>query len=200
MRRGRSRGQSMVELAILLPILVTLFLGSWTAADLISDNNAAAQASRAGARLAAELGNGGWKSGAGSSGCQTSGTDPCKIDVQIVDQVLPIVSPKLTNAVVKEIDIYQPNGSGSSCTFSSGTCPLDNGDYKSPELIDVYNVSITGVATLASWSFGLDKRGQTHPNEDELGVRIVFQYTSPTMSVFTQKDSQYSVVRLAPVA
>ncbi len=82
MRRGGSRGQSMVELAILLPILVTLFLGSWTAADLISDNNAAAQASRAGARFAAELGNGGWKSGAGASGCQTGGTDPCKLDAR----------------------------------------------------------------------------------------------------------------------
>lgn len=199
MRRGRSRGQSMVELAILLPILVTLFLGSWTAADLISDNNAAAQASRAGARFAAELGNGGWKSGAGSSGCQTSGTDPCKIDVQIVDQVLPIVAPKLTNATVTEIDIYQPSGSGNSCTFASGTCPPNNGAYTSGELIDVYNVS-AGIATLASWSFGLDKRGQSHPTEDELGVRVVFHYTSPTMTVFTQTDSQYSVVRLAPVA
>jgi Flp pilus assembly protein TadG len=190
----------MVELAILLPILVTLFLGSWTAADLIADNNAAAQATRAGARLAAELGNGGWKAGAGASGCQTSGTDPCKLDVQIIDQVLPIVSPKLTNAVVQEIDIYQPSGSGSSCTFSSGSCPLTNGDYKSPELIDVYTVNTSGVATRVSWSYGLDKRSQTHPNEDELGVRLVFQYTSPTMTVFTQKDSQYSVVRLAPAA
>jgi len=200
MRRERSRGQSMVELAILLPILVTLFLGSWTAADLISDNNAAAQASRAGARLAAELGNGGWKSGAGSSGCQVSGTDACALDTQIVDQVLPIVAPKLTNATVTEIDIYQPSGSGNSCTFSSGTCPPNNGAYTAGELIDVYTVS-AGVATRqAGGTFGLDKRGQTHPTEDELGVRVVFHYTSPTMTVFTQTDSQYTVVRLAPVA
>jgi Flp pilus assembly protein TadG len=197
--RRRSRGQSMVELAILLPILVTLFLGSWTAADLISDNNAAAQATRAGARLAAELGNGGWKSGAGASGCQTSGIDPCKLDIQIVDQVLPIVSPKLTNAIVTEIDIYQPSGSGNGCTFSSGSCPPNNGAYCCGELIDVYTVS-GGVATRSSATYTLDKRGQTHPNEDELGVRLVFQYTSPTMTVFSQTDSQYSVVRLAPVA
>ena len=46
-------------MALLLPVLMLLFLGSWTAANLIDDNNAAAQATRAGARLAAELGNGG---------------------------------------------------------------------------------------------------------------------------------------------
>jgi len=191
----------MVELAILLPILVTLFLGSWTAADLIADNNAAAQASRAGARFAAELGNGGWKSGAAASGCQKSGTDACKLDIQIVDQVLPIVSPKLTNAVITEIDIYQPSGSGNSCTFNSGSCPPNNGAYISGEPIDIFLIS-GGVATQnpSPGTFGLNLRGQTHPNEDELGVRVVFQYTSPTMKVFTQQQSQYTVVRLAPVA
>ena len=31
----------MVEMALLLPVLMLLFLGSWTAANLIDDNNAA---------------------------------------------------------------------------------------------------------------------------------------------------------------
>ena len=48
----------MVEMAMLLPVLMLIFLGAWTAANLIDDNDAAAQATRAGARLAAELGNG----------------------------------------------------------------------------------------------------------------------------------------------
>jgi len=56
--RDTRRGQAMVEMALLLPVLMLLFLGSWTAANLIGDNNAAAQATRAGARLAAEIGNG----------------------------------------------------------------------------------------------------------------------------------------------
>ena len=49
--RDTRRGQAMVEMALLLPVLMLLFLGSWTAANLIDDNNAAAQATRAGARL-----------------------------------------------------------------------------------------------------------------------------------------------------
>ncbi len=65
-------------------------------------------------------------------------------------------------------------------------------------------MSTTSAQGLRLWpalgAFGLDMRGQTHPNEAELGVRVVFHYTSPTMTVFTQTDSQYSVVRLAPVA
>src|ERR1700680_2602415 len=189
MRRRRSRGQSMVELAILLPILVTLFLGSWTAADLIADNNAAAHASPAGARFAAEPGNGGRTSGAAASGCQKSGTDACKLDLQTVDQVLPIVSQKLTNAVVQEIDIYQPSGSGNSCTFSSGSCPPNNGAYISGEPIDIFLIS-GGVATQtpSPGTFALALRGQTHPNEADLGVRVVFQYTSPIMKVFTQQQ------------
>jgi hypothetical protein len=36
----------MVELAILLPFMMLLFLGSWTAADLIGDNDTALQATR----------------------------------------------------------------------------------------------------------------------------------------------------------
>jgi hypothetical protein len=42
-------------------------------------------------------------------------------------------------------------------------------------------------------------RLQTHPFEAELGVRLVFKYTSPTLTMFTQTDTQYTVVRLAPM-
>ena len=51
--------RGMGELARLLPERLLMFLGAWTASNLIDDNIAAAQATRAGARLAAELGNGG---------------------------------------------------------------------------------------------------------------------------------------------
>jgi Flp pilus assembly protein TadG len=212
--RDTRRGQAMVEMAMLLPVLLLLFLGAWTAANLIDDNNSAAQATRAGARLAAELGNAGWPNNT-TTGCQANKADPCQIDKDIIDQVLPIVSPQLTNAKVIEIDIYQPNGCIGVTPFAAGTCPPNNGAYCTAgpapvnsytpvclgvtELIDSY--SVIGVnPTLISATFPLSARGQSHPAEAELGVRLVFTYTSPTLSFFTQTDTQYTVMRLAPTS
>ncbi len=197
--RDTRKGQAMVEMAMLLPVLMLIFLGAWTAANLIDDNDAAAQATRAGARLAAELGN-----------ASSLGLTQAQVDRDIIDQVLPIVSPQLTNAVVTEIDIYQPNGCTGTTPFSSGTCPPNNGAYCSTvttpscspsENIDSYTVTNNvASATCSPCTYTLALRLQTHPNEAELGVRLIFKYTSPTLSFFTQTDSQYTVMRLAPTS
>jgi Flp pilus assembly protein TadG len=184
------KGQALVEMALLLPVLLMLFLGSWTASNLIDDNNAALQATRAGARLAAELGNGG-----------SGGATQVQIDTDILDQVYPIVSPQLTNAKVTEIDIYQPSGCTGITPFSSGTCPPNNGAYTPGELIDTYIVSGDVVSSsCGTCTFTLSNRGQAHPNEAEIGIRLKFTYTSPTLTFFTQADSQYTVMRLAPTS
>ena len=216
MRRHDTRsGQAMVEMALLLPVLLLLFLGAWTAANLIDDNNAAAQATRAGARLsAAELSSGGYPTRI-TRGVPGDQRRSCQIDKDIIDQVLPIVSPQLTNAKVIEIDIYQPFGCIGITPFASGTCPPNNGAYCSPafvnsytpicaggvtEYVDKYTVTGLTFSLSGSATFPLDKRGQTHPAEAELGVRLVFTYTSPTLSFFTQTDTQYTVMRLAPTS
>ena len=203
-RNDGRRGQAMVEMAFLLPVLMILFLGSWTAANLIDDNNASAQATRAGARLAAELGNG-----------SAFSLTQAQVDRDIIDQVLPIVSPQLTNAKVTEIDIYQPNGCIGTTPFSAGTCPPNNGAYCTTALVNSWTPVCAGVTepidsytvtnNVASFpcttcTFTLALRGQTHPNEAELGVRLVFKYTSPTLTFFTQTDTQYTVMRLAPTS
>jgi Flp pilus assembly protein TadG len=188
--RDARKGQAMVEMALLLPVLMLLFLGSWTAANLIDDNNAAGQATRAGARLGAELGNG-----------AALGLTQAQIDRDILDQVNPIVSPQLTNAAVTEIDIYQPSGCIGTTPFAPGTCPPNNGAYTAGELIDTYTVSGGVVAgSCGTCTFTLANRSQVHPNEAELGVRLVFKYTSPALTFFTQTDSQYTVMRLAPTS
>jgi len=189
-RRGARSGQAMVEMALLLPVLLLLFLGAWTASNLIDDNNVALQATRAGARLAAELGNGG-----------SSGATQGQLDTDILDQVYPIVSPQLTNAKVTEIDIYQPSGCVGTTPFVAGTCPPNNGAYTAGELIDTYTVTAGVVASsCGTCSFTLANRSQVHPSEAEIGVRLKFTYTSPTLRFFTQTDSQYTVMRLAPTS
>jgi hypothetical protein len=207
----------MVELAIILPLMILLFLGSWTAADLIADNDTALQATRAGARFAAELGN---TAPSGTAvNCTpllTNDQETCTVDMDIINQMLPIVNGKMPNAVVKEIDIYEPNGGGGvgnpGCTtFSAGTCPPNNGAYSSTlnEPINVYTVSGTTVTAPTIYAsscvstpidcYTLGQRYQTQPDESELGVRIVFSYTSPSLRMFTwTADTQYTVLRLSP--
>jgi Flp pilus assembly protein TadG len=202
--RDTRRGQAMVEMAMLLPVLMILFLGAWTASNLIDDNDAAAQATRAGARLAAELGN-------GASG----GLTQTQVDTDIIDTTLPIVIQQQTNSTLLEIDIYQPNGCTGTTPFASGTCPPNNGAYCTSSLVNAYTPVCAGVTepidsyTVTSGAavfpcttctYTLALRDQTHPNESELGVRLVFKYTSPTIKFFTQTDTQYTVMRLAPTS
>ena len=126
------------------------------------------------------------------------------------------MSPQLTNATVTEIDIYQPSGCTGTTPFAAGTCPPNNGAYCTAghrdqlvhtgvpgvtELIDTYTVTGGVVASSCGTApYTLANRSQTHPNEAELGVRLVFKYTSPTLTFFTQTDSQYTVMRLAPTS
>jgi hypothetical protein len=192
----------MVELAIILPFMMLLFLGSWTAADLIGDNDTALQATRTGARYAAELGNSLPGEQDTATICVgTSDPDTCTVDQDIISQMLPVVNGSMPNAVVSEIDIYQPGGSGNDCTFGVAGCP-PSGAYQSSapaDPVDIYGISANAVSSLpATYGYPLDQRSETHPFEAELGVRITFTYTSPTLSLFTQTDHQYTVVRLAP--
>jgi hypothetical protein len=194
----------MVELAVLLPLMVLLFLGGWTAADLIGDNDTALQATRAGARYAAELGNDGYPSV--TAACQSGfNANPCAADQAIIQQMVPILAGTMPNAVITEIAIYEPTSCTNGGLFGTGTpdtssgCPPNNGAYTSGENIDVYT-PVAGVWTLQGTAeYTLALRNQVHPNESELGVLIQFTYTSPTLSVFTHSnDTQYTVVRLSP--
>ena len=107
MRTSRGTGQAMVELAILLPVLMIIFLGSWTAAAWIGDNDTALQADGR-ARYAAELG-GATPASVTFANCNvapaSSSPDTCQVDVNIVQEVLPILNTNMPNAVVSEIDI-----------------------------------------------------------------------------------------------
>ncbi len=62
-RRASRRGQALVELTLIIPILALLFMGVSTTATFLGDAQIAGQAIKAGARLAAEDGNAGYVAG-----------------------------------------------------------------------------------------------------------------------------------------
>jgi Flp pilus assembly protein TadG len=206
-RRAQKRGQSLVELAILLPVLLLLFVGAYTASNFLNDRQIAGQATRAGARLGAEIGNANYLSGqaAQAGSCQTTGNDPCIIDQEIVTSTIT-VARNLTNvSSMNEIDIYSPcTTSGSSCSSTTSTCPATNtsdGSYLSGDWVDIYKPNGSGVWVLnGSAQYTLDRRKQVHPNEASIGVRLVYTFQgSAPMTFFNMQTSEYATMCMAPI-
>ncbi len=220
MRRRRQRGQSIIELAVVFPVIFFVFLGTWTAAALIANNDSVAQATGYGARIGAELGNTcGEATGtlvctqlAGS--CQQNGNDPCAVDDEIVSAMLPDLNA-LSNSKVTEIQIYepascQPNPSlPSSCSASgyggpSSAILTDNYEYCSSTSSWVLQNGTGHIGTAPCYStagvgpYLLDDRTQVIDDEQAIGVSASFTFTAPGLTFFSQTDSAYTTITFPP--
>jgi TadE-like protein len=207
-RRRGARGQALLETALVVPVLVTLLLGVWSGGVLISDEQTATSAARAGARLGAELGN----DNAGAvplAACQgTNRYDPCATDAKILQNILPVLETAhagtlpaaMHDASVTEIDIYQPASCSSGASYGAG-CPPDDGTYQAGEPIDRFDASGNPLpAHAGEQRYTLDLRVQLHPNEALIGVRVLYHYHSPAPFLsFDTTTSSYAVMQLAPV-
>ncbi|TMF53235.1 MAG: pilus assembly protein [Chloroflexi bacterium] len=173
-KRGR-RGQSLAEMAVVIPVLVFLLMGGFDATMLIANKITAGYAVRQGARLAAELG-----------GSQTNpGATTLQIDRQIARNALAVA--RSMNAVtLKEVDIYAPS--------------KPDGSYTPGDPVDQYFVSSDGSLSAGSATFPIQNRNQTPPNETSIGVRMLWQY-SPPAGVFPKnmQMEDYAVMKAAPV-
>ena len=173
-RRGR-RGQSLAEMAVVIPVLVFLLMGGFDATMLISNKITAGYAVRQGARLAAELG-----------GSQTNpGATTLQIDHQIARNALA-VARSMNSVTLKEIDVYAPS--------------KPDGTYTSGDPVDQYFVGPGGSLSAGAQTFPIQNRNQTPPTETSIGVRLLWQY-SPPAGVFPKnmQMEDYAVMKAAPV-
>jgi Flp pilus assembly protein TadG len=172
--RRRQRGQALVELAISVPVLLWLLLGSFDATVMVSDKVIAGYATRQGARLAAETG-----------GIETNPSPPAStaaIDQNIVQNVLA-VARAMNYSSLQEIDIYAPRAANG--VFNPGT--------------DLYS-KFDGNGTAISSNFPISAREQIPPNETSIGVRLTWIYRPPTgFATFTISLNEFTVMKAAPV-
>ena len=174
LRPARKRGQSLAEMAVVIPVLVFLLMGGFDASVMISDKITAGYAVRQGARLAAEIG-----------GSQTTGFTTAQVDNQIVRNVLA-VAKGLTAATPTEIDIYAPSRA--------------DGSYTAGDPIDQYFISAGGGISQGTQTFPIQNRNQIPPTETSIGVRLVWNY-SPPAGIFPKNMQivDYAVMKAAPV-
>ena len=212
-RRGRSNAQALVELALVVPMMIVLFIGVSTAATFIADRQIAGQAVRSGARLAAEDGNAQYTPGQApiAGTCMTTGADPCVVDSQVIHSVVTAARSLSSVSSVDEIDIYEPcagpgvpcsssNPDTEACTYTRSS--LD-GSFQAGDPVDVYKANGSGSFALAEpagdTQYTLDRRNQSHPLESTVGVRIIYTFRSSTpMNFFNFQTSEYATMCLAP--
>ena len=173
-RQLGQRAQALAETAVVLPVIVLLVLGVWNASGLIAAQNQATQASQAGARVAAELGND-----------NNAPPDPTAVDQKIVATAVTTMKGAAFTAVT-QVDIYQPIN------------PSTSGVEQPGDLIDSYEPDGTPIG---SPQYTLDLRSQAPLSEQYVGVKVYFTYTSPAplLSFFSGQKSAYTVMQFPPV-
>ncbi len=172
--RRRRRGQSLAEMAVVIPMLFFVLMGGFDATVMLADRVTGGFAVRQAARLAAELG-----------GSQTNpNATTSQIDMQIVRNALA-VARGLTSATVSEIDIYAPS--------------LADGTYRAGDPVDQYFVN-GGAVSPGTQTFPIQNRNQTPPNETSIGVRLVWTYAPPA-GIFPQnmRIVEYAVMKASPL-
>ncbi|HEV2012328.1 MAG TPA: TadE/TadG family type IV pilus assembly protein [Candidatus Dormibacteraeota bacterium] len=167
----KKRGQSLVELAITIPIMAVLLLGGFDCTMLVWDKLVAGYAVRQGTRLASELG-----------GRQTNPTaTQADIDKKIVRNVLA-VTKTWGYGTLLELDIY-------GATRTDGV--MQGTDYQ-----DQFDGSGN---PLAVQTLTLERRYQTPPDETAIGVRLLWRFTVPAGSFGNMNFTEYAVMKVAPV-
>ena len=92
-RQDKSRGQALVEFALVLPILTLLLAGFWDLGRVVLANDALSHAAREAARYAIVHGG--------------SSLNPCPVGPAAADAVVPTASPACPHPSPSKESIYQ---------------------------------------------------------------------------------------------
>lgn len=176
-RRG-SRGQSVIEFAILVPVFMLILLGMLEFGLLFNRHITVEYGSREGARTGAALANGG-----GARGC-AAGQSPnaATVDPQVVaatERVLKASGSAINLALVTEIRIYKSAADG---TPVAGKINLWRYAPGAGPTVDGEALDFVPVAGSQGWPACSRDNGST---PDSIGVGLSYRYelTTPLMNL-----------------
>ena len=168
------RGQSLIEMGALLPLLILIVLGTLEFGFMFDHHLTLEYASREGARAGAALAHG----GVGPPGCQgASDVDPRIIAA--VQRVLTSPGSPVDASDVTEIHIYRAGADGQELQanvwrYSAGMGPTVDG------------VPLNFVPFSVAWP--VCTRNNTAVNTDSLGVSITYRYELQTPFTYLLGD------------
>ena len=175
-RRDGSRGQSLVEFSMLVPVFLLILLGVLEFGFVFDEQMTITYATREGARSGSAFANG----NPTSMPCATS-TDVDKYIVAAVQRVLEGPGSRIAIDRVSEIRIYNANSAGTQIggqaniwSFSNNAGPVVDG-----QALD-WNQSSSGwnaCARVNTWV------GTTAPDSIGVSIRYRYNYVTPLASI-----------------
>ncbi len=173
--RRRSRGQSLVEFSLLLPVFLLILCGTMEYGFIFTHDLTLEYATREGARAGSALDNGGGTLGCGASQSPNWQTvDP--LIIAAVERVLESPGSQVVISRVSQIVIYKANpvtgandqGLQNVWTYAPGGGPVPQG---ATQPLNFVNAS-TGWRACA--------RNNASPSIDSIGVSVTYTYRFQT--------------------
>jgi hypothetical protein len=171
------RGQGMVEFTLLVPLFLVLLLGMVELGFAFNHQLTLQYATREGARIGADLVNGGGKLGCNTGDSPNAGTVD-EIIIEAVDRILTSSGSPIPLAQVSRIRIFQADSAGKD------TLGLDNDWTYTGSLYTLYDgTKVNFQPGATSWNVcsRSNAHGNTYANAvDSIGVSISYTYTLTT--------------------
>ena len=165
------RGQAMVEMGLILPMLLVLVFGVVELGTAFNETMTLAAASREGARVAGALVNGGGALGCGAGQSPNAATVDPNI-VAAVERVLTASGTQISLANVAEIRLFKATSTGAETSgrVNSWTYVLNGGPVVGGDPLDFVEQSNTWTAC---------SRSNVTP-ADSIGITVRYTYQART--------------------